>query len=378
MQPVATLPIVYVLDPSVAVTGAFVAARNMARALKDSARVVLVLPQQTHITRAQCADFWRVEHVPYAALSKQPASMLAYMPRLLRSALRLRRLMRGDQCAHLILNDFYLMQGGLLRLLGYRGKIISFVRGDPARFAGALAPIMLHWQRMTANRIIAVSQHVRRLLPHTLATTVLYDYFSGTSRAPKAWAAADEKIFLAIGNYIPGKGQDLALEAFAQCAPQDATIRLHFCGGDMGLQKNCEYRQALEARAAILGLAERVQFHPFMADTSELLASAFAAVNFSESESFSMTVLEASGHGLPVIATRSGGPQEILIEGKTGFLIPVGDVAAAANAVRKLAADPAQAQAMGQAGAAHVAQHFTRDNFAKSLSGMLGLMPEHR
>lgn len=371
MQQAPALPTIYVIDPSVAVTGAFVAARNIARALKDHARVVLVLPEQTLITRAECCDFWRVEHIPAASLSKNPAALLRYLPNVLRGGLRVGRLMRNDTSAHLILNDFYVMQGIVLRLLGYRGKIVSLVRCDPRRFAGALAPWMLWMQHISADRVVAVSQHVRSLLPARVKASVLYDYFSGSVRAPVKHTTQGEKRFVYIGNYIAGKGQDMALEAFAMVAKNDPSLSLHFYGGDMGLAKNRSYRLVLEARAHAVGLSARIHFHDFVADTSALLATGFAALNFSTSESFSMTVLEASGCGLPVVATLSGGPQEILIEGKTGYLIPVGDVSAAARAIEMLAADPKNAFAMGQAGAEHVTRNFSRDHFAQSLRELL-------
>lgn len=373
MQQASTLPIVYVLDPSVAVTGAFVAARNMARALKVHARIVLVLPEQTHITRAECSDFWRVEHIPFTPLRKQADALLAYLPNLMRGSLRLRRLMRGDGSSCLILNDFYLMHGVLLRMFGYRGRNVSFVRCDPARFAGALAPLMLWLERMSGHQHVAVSSYVRSLLRDNEKIPVLYDYFSGATSPLAPSGTPGEKRLVAIGNYIPGKGQDMALEAFVRCAKEDPELTLHFCGGDMGLAKNRDYRQSLIARAEALGLSTRVHFHEFMNDPSPLLSSAFAALNFSQSESFSMTVLEASGYGLPVIATQSGGPQEILVEGETGLLIPVGDVDAASIAIRALASDPTRAHAMGQAGAARVAALFGRDQFAQALRPLLGI-----
>lgn len=371
MEPSSALPSVYVLDASVAVTGAFVAARNMARVLKDRARVVLVLPESSVISYAECADFWRVEHVPHAMLSKQPAALLAYIPNLLFASLHVRRLMRKDGASNLILNDFYAMHGVLLRLMGYRGRIITLVRCVPRQFVGGLAPLMLWLQQRSAHRIVAVSHYIRGLLPSRVAAIVLYDFYKQNAHTTKD--QQPEKRFLFIGNYIPGKGQDMALEAFALAAKEDPEISLCFCGGDMGLAKNRAYREALQQRAIALGIEARVQFREFVADTSELLASSYAALNFSASESFSMTVLEASGAGLPVIATQSGGPQEIIVESKTGYLIPVGDVLAATQAIRKLAADPALAHAMGQAGAAHVAATFTRDAFAQSLRELLAI-----
>lgn len=369
----STLPVVYILDPSIAMTGALVGARQMARALAGTAHVVLVLPKACKVEAEMLRDFWRVKQVPMVSLSKNLSAMLRYMLALIAGSWQLRRQMQHDGASQLILNDFYLLHGAVLRVLGYRGRVISWVRCDPARFAGPLARPMLWLMRKAANQCIAVSQHVRSLLPASVIDAVIYDPYAGSARTPKPFAASDEKPLLYVGNYIAGKGQDIALQAFALAAAMDATLTLRFYGGDMGLAKNRAYRAALEQRAQALGIASRVTFGAFVADTRSVLATAFAALNFSQSESFSMTTLEASGAGVPVVATNSGGPAEIVVEGVTGHLIPVGDVKAAAERIVALARDTALAARMGEAAAQHVAKTFAPKQFASQLRDVLGL-----
>ena len=369
------LPILYVIDPSVAVTGAFIAVRNSARALKDSARMVLVLPKGSSIAPAELADFWRVEYVPMAALSKNLRSLLQYLPTLIAATLRVRRCMQKDGATRLQLNDFYLMHGVLLRLMGFRGQIISWVRCHPARFAGPLARPMLWLAARSANRLVAVSNTIRLLLPIRAGAELLYDGYAGPTRSPRRWQAADEKIFVYVGNYIAGKGQDTALEAFARIAAQDATLKLTFYGGDMGRAKNKTYRAKLEHYVMQHGLTGRVTFHDFLADTYPVLEHAYAALNFSAAESFSMTVLEASGAGVAVIATASGGPQEIIADGVTGILIPVGDVTAAAEQMLLLARDFEKAVTMGEAGAQRIRMHFSLQQMHTQLQRLWGFAP---
>jgi glycosyltransferase involved in cell wall biosynthesis len=366
-------PILYLVDASVAVTGAFVAARNAARTLKTSARIVLVLPDHSTIAAAELTDFWRVDYVPMVSLSKKLSAMLRYLPALLIGAWCIHHRMKADGATRLWLNDFYLMHGSVLRLLGYRGHIISWVRCDPVRFAGPLTRPMLALCKRSANRVVAVSAFIRALVLPNPSLSIIYDIYNGRTRAPKNWQPTDEKTFVYIGNYIAGKGQDVALAAFAKAASQDSSIRLAFYGGDMGLPKNRDYRQRLEMAAQQNGLAGRVTFHGFVADTYEVLATAYAALNFSEGESFSMTVLEASGAGVPVIATASGGPQEIIVDGSTGQLISVGDVDAAAAQILALASDPTRAANMGEAGAQHVRARFAESSFRKALQSLFAL-----
>ena len=201
----------------------------------------------------------------------------------------------------------------------------------------------------------------------------MYDGYNGPTRAAKTWQAAEAKIFVYVGNYIEGKGQDVALEAFARIAAKEPNMRLTFYGGDMGLDKNKAYRQKLEQQVTQHALHARVAFHDFIADTYPVLEGAYAALNFSVAESFSMTVLEASGAGVPVIATASGGPQEIIKDGVTGYLIPVGDVDAAAERMLRLAREPDKAQVMGEAGAERVRAHFSMQQLRAQLLQLWGL-----
>ena len=96
--------------------------------------------------------------------------------------------------------------------------------------------------------------------------------------------------------------------------------------------------------------------------------NAFAALNCSESESFSITCLDGSAAGLPVIATKCGGPEEIVVDGKTGFLVPVGDSKAVAERIAWLIDRPEKAAAMGLAGRARVAERFSPERARAAMS----------
>ena len=77
------------------------------------------------------------------------------------------------------------------------------------------------------------------------------------------------------------------------------------------------------------------------------------------SEGISNTILEAMASGLPVIATQVGGNADLVVDGATGRLVPVGDVDALAGALVGLALEPARAVAMGRAGRERVEQRFS-------------------
>jgi glycosyltransferase involved in cell wall biosynthesis len=76
----------------------------------------------------------------------------------------------------------------------------------------------------------------------------------------------------------------------------------------------------------------------------------FIVPSLTDRESFGVAAVEASVCGLPVIASRVGRLPEVVLGGKTGLLVPPGDIDALAFAISRLLADPALRAQMGQAG----------------------------
>ena len=363
-------PALIILDGSVAVTGAFISAREIARAYRGDADVFLVLPEGARIDDRELGDFGAVYYLPIRPLRRRVGAILFYLPTLLRATWGLRRLILRHRGAVLIANDVYLVHGPLLRLFRHRGIILTWVRIDPAAF-GRMGGIWLRISDSLSNKIVAVSRHVQGLLPAGMASCLLYNALSEEFAGAVVPRGASGLVFVLTGNYIEGKGQDIALEAFARLLPEVPEARLLFHGGDMGLERNRVYLRALEAQASCLGIAHAVTFGGFLADPREVLIGAFAALNLSRSESFSRTVLEASACGLPVIATRSGGPAEIIVDGETGILIPIDDVGACVSAMRELCDDPSRAARMGAAGRARVLSTFSPSAFASALRRLI-------
>lgn len=118
-------------------------------------------------------------------------------------------------------------------------------------------------------------------------------------------------------------------------------------------------RFALEQRVGTLGLRERVFFFGFRSDTPNWLGACTAFVLPSLYEGFPIALLEAMAAGKPVIATAIPGNDEVVIPGVTGLLIPPKDPGALAEAIRRVLAEPALAERMGQAGREIVVQKFS-------------------
>jgi glycosyltransferase involved in cell wall biosynthesis len=102
----------------------------------------------------------------------------------------------------------------------------------------------------------------------------------------------------------------------------------------------------------------------FRDDIPRVLAGSDAFVLPTPSEGLSIAIMEAMAAALPVVATAVGGNAELVEPGKTGLLVPVGDVAALADALRVLARDPVKRRAMGRAARSRVTLEFTADKMA--------------
>lgn len=373
-------PVIYIVDASINITGAFICARNEAVCLDGIAQVTLVLPNNSRIIEEKLKPFAKVLHLPIVNLQRSVRSFIQYFPALLVASWRLHRSMKSDEAEILQLNDFYLMHGAVCRVFGYRGNIVTWIRFDPRRFGRLLSRLWLKIAVSISNQVVAVSKFIQSTLPLGIETILIYDTLPFVDECEQVTVDIEaskrfQKKIVYIGNYIRGKGQDDAIKAFVHVAEQIPEISLAFYGGDMGLKKNRVYRSGLKKMVKQFGLESRVHFGDFLDDTSLVLRNAYLALNFSHSESFSMTVLEAAYAGLPVITTKSGGPAEIIENGVTGILVPVGDVDAMSSAIVQLANDPIGAKKMGESSRRLVEERFSQKLFLSGLRQVFRLDP---
>ena len=121
---------------------------------------------------------------------------------------------------------------------------------------------------------------------------------------------------------------------------------------------------ALVKRAASLGVAHVVRFPGHRPDARLLLAAADVFVLPSRYEGMPLAALEAMEAGLPVVATRVVGSEEVVMDGVTGALVPFGRPAELGAALGALLADPALRRRLGAAGRCRYLARFTRDRMA--------------
>jgi glycosyltransferase involved in cell wall biosynthesis len=130
-------------------------------------------------------------------------------------------------------------------------------------------------------------------------------------------------------------------------------LQVLFAGRDDGLEA------ATSLHAARLGVSTQVRFLGFRRDVSTVVAAADVLVMPSLREGLPVALLEACAIGTPVVATPAGGIGDVIIDGETGRLVPIGNAAALAAAIGDALADPASARRMASAAAARVAAMFS-------------------
>lgn len=175
----------------------------------------------------------------------------------------------------------------------------------------------------------------------------------------------DGPLFVAIGSLYPVKDHATLLRAAAWLP-----------GARIAIAGRGDEEAALRDLATSLGIADRVHLLGLRDDVPRVLAACDAFVQPSLSEGLPLAVLEAMAHGCAVVATRVGGVAEAVVEGETGLLVPPGDPAKLADALREVANDPALAAAFAEAGWRRAHAEFSTDAMTDRYLALYGeLLP---
>ena len=129
-------------------------------------------------------------------------------------------------------------------------------------------------------------------------------------------------------------------------------------------------RAALQAQAAALALGDRVVFLGQRSDVAQLLCACDVIALPSLFEGTSLAVLEAMAAGRAVVSTAIGGTDELITDGETGLLVPPGDPAALATALRRLFADDQLRAELTRRARERVERDFTPAAMASRVTGI--------
>jgi glycosyltransferase involved in cell wall biosynthesis len=356
---------ILVIENAIDITGGLTSIVRSCKALSTEFNFHFLLPSGSRAKKSLLENKFKVLEIPMREIRKDPVSMVTYFPVLFLNCLRLATLVRRHRIDLIVSNDLYNLLPALYTFFGGVIPYVVYVRFLPSKFPKPLTKFWSSWHNRYASATIAVSQAVIKELPYDNNVICIGGELPLTE-ATYSPSMSNRIVYLA--NYIKGKGQELALQSFARLHQKYPRWSLRFVGGDMGLSKNRQFKEYLLRLSHDLGLAEKVEWCKFTEDTALEYQGASFLLNFSDSESFSLTCLEAMFYGRPVVATRCGGPEEIVDHESTGILVDKNDITGMANAIEYLITHPQEREEMGRNAYHRVREKFSRANTVEKLA----------
>jgi glycosyltransferase involved in cell wall biosynthesis len=229
--------------------------------------------------------------------------------------------------------------------------VVRFVVGVlPSRLvcnsAATLATVpMRRWPTGSRDAVVVPSP-----IPDVLDDADVTALGDGAGRTSRPVRGGGEEAFALgmVGRFAPWKGQLETVRAFAR-AELPSTARLVLVGSAMFGED--EYERRVREEVSLLGLEQRVEFRGFVDDVFGVLSEFDLLVHASTvPEPFGQVLVEGMAAGVPVIATRGGGPSEIVSDGVDGILYPAGDIDRLATLLGQLFRDPEQRERLRTGG----------------------------
>lgn len=251
--------------------------------------------------------------------------------------------------------------GGLAARLASVPAVLS------RRVDSADPPLIGQLKYVAYRRIVAISSCIRdqlaafgvpdsklRLVRSAVDAAVYGDAASGQAFANEFEMPPGAFSIAVIAQLIARKGHRFFFEALARLCPAHPEIRAVLFGvGPL--------QPELVGLVASHKLESNVSFVGYHHDLDRFIGHFDLVVHAAEREGLGVGVLEAQAAGVPVVAFRAGGLVEAVAEGETGLLAPVGDVAALADAIRRLVEDDELRRRLAGAGPAYIATRFGAD-----------------
>ncbi len=205
------------------------------------------------------------------------------------------------------------------------------------------------------------------------------EWFTGSASQARAAARrrlhlSDEAlVFVTVANLFERKGYHVAFHALAEIVRNHRPVTYFVVGeGDEA------YERQLRQLTTALALADTIQFVGFQSDIRVYLDAADVYLQPALMEGFGIAVLEAMACGCAVVASRTGGIPDMVVEGETGVLVPPGQVEDLARAITCLAGDAQRRRAMGEAGRRRAMAHFSVERMMTQVTEVYRVAGERR
>ncbi|MBU6950596.1 glycosyltransferase family 4 protein [Hahella sp. HN01] len=274
--------------------------------------------------------------------------------------------------AHLMGSNVY---GALVAMLTRKPMIATFHGGVDVAKQERLLNLKFKLISLGADSIVSVSKKLEEELKQRgeLESSKLKLIYNGVDPGLFSRRGGTLKselglpdgaiVVLSVGNIRPAKGYEHLVDAAAK---MKGAQEYHFVV--VGDQKKSLYEELLR-RVESHGGVPNLHFLGFRSDVKDLLGQADIFLLTSISEGFSIATVEAMMAGLTVVATRSGGPEEIIEDEVSGQLIPVGDSEAVKTALLKLR-DKEYADKLRQAALSSAKERFSLVNMVRDYEGL--------
>jgi glycosyltransferase involved in cell wall biosynthesis len=207
-----------------------------------------------------------------------------------------------------------------------------------------------------STKVICCSNAVRDELAFSgISETKLLTIYCATDTASVCESPTKRKSYeqlrtIVVGRIAPSKGQLLALQGISEAREMGADVSIDFVGSEF----DHEYVAMIRSLHV-----EGVRFIGYVDDPTPYYCRADVALMCSSDEAFGRVTVEAMKLGLPVIGLNSGGTNEIIVDGRSGYLIPPNDPSALAGKLRRLWADEVMRSEMGRQAQADALRRFS-------------------
>jgi phosphatidylinositol alpha-1,6-mannosyltransferase len=214
------------------------------------------------------------------------------------------------------------------------------------------ATLVVAVSNFTKKRIMdmGVDEDRIKVVPNGLSSDYIEEASGFSKEASRALLKLDGHVILQVGRLVPRKGHELVLKALRTVKQElDEPVCYVVVGSG-------PYRKELETGASQLGMRENTVFTGFISDeelhryysASDLVVMpSFNPTDPGDVEGFGIAYLEAYAHAKPVIGASAGGVSDVIINEKTGLLIPPGDIKALAAGILRLLRNTSEATTMG-------------------------------
>ena len=246
------------------------------------------------------------------------------------------------------------------------GMIRGMLR--PVSFLKSINNYLLRSAAFNASRVITFSEFSRRLVVKGVGQKKGKNVKVVAPGIDPTWfevvrQAEGSRDLVLWGRMEEQKGISELLRTLKEVVGRIPEVQLHLIGeGNM--------TEVYRKQAEELGVLDRVTFHGWMdVDALQKFISKCAVGVFpSRIESFGLSMAEAMGAGLPIIATRVGALPEFIEDGVTGTLVPPGNVPALYRAILEKLENPARAETLADAGRERVHERFSWDQAAQKMT----------